>query len=180
MFADLGLFDILCLGVALLSCLIGMWRGFAFEVLSLAAWAGAFFAAQWGSVMIEPFWPQQWLAGNARARHILALVAIFLLALLLLGLCASAARSGMKKTGLRPFDRILGMAFGLLRAILLLWALTVVIWLTPLHNHAWWKQSRMAPLLDGSLRMMAPLLPASLKQWLPPALHGSSLHIFEY
>ena len=54
MFADLGLFDILCLGVALLSCLIGMWRGFAFEVLSLAAWAGAFFAAQWGSVMIEP------------------------------------------------------------------------------------------------------------------------------
>ena len=37
MFADLGLFDILCLGVALLSCLIGMWRGFAFEVLSLAA-----------------------------------------------------------------------------------------------------------------------------------------------
>ena len=166
MFADLGLFDILCLGVALLSCLIGMWRGFAFEVLSLAAWAGAFFAAQWGSVMIEPFWPQQWLAGNARARHILALVAIFLLALLLLGLCASAARSGMKKTGLRPFDRILGMAFGLLRAILLLWALTVVIW--------------MAPLLDGSLRMMAPLLPASLKQWLPPALHGSSLHISEY
>ena len=166
MFADLGLFDILCLGVALLSCLIGMWRGFAFEVLSLAAWAGAFFAAQWGSVMIEPFWPQQWLAGNARARHILALVAIFLLALLLLGLCASAARSGMKKTGLRPFDRILGMAFGLLRAILLLWALTVVIWLTP--------------LLDGSLRMMAPLLPASLKQWLPPALHGSSLHISEY
>ena len=68
MFADLGLFDILCLGVALLSCLIGMWRGFAFEVLSLAAWAGAFFAAQWGSAMIEPFWPQQWLAGNARAR----------------------------------------------------------------------------------------------------------------
>ena len=49
----------------------------------------------------------------------------------------------------------------------------VVSALTPLHNHAWWKQSRMAPLLDGSLRMMAPLLPASLKQWLPPALHGS-------
>ncbi|MFV0600220.1 MAG: CvpA family protein [Brachymonas sp.] len=175
LFAGLNLLDILCLVIALLSCVIGMWRGFAFEVLSLAAWAGAFFAAQWGSVIAAPLWPRQWLTDNAQARQAVLFVLIFVLTLLLLGLCASAVRSGMKKTGLRAFDRTLGMAFGLLRAILLLWAATVVIWLTPLHQQPWWRQSQMAPLLDQSLRMMAPWLPVSLGQWLPPALRGSQM-----
>lgn len=42
MVAGLGLFDLFCLGLVLLSCLIGGWRGLAFEVISLLAWAGAF------------------------------------------------------------------------------------------------------------------------------------------
>ena len=73
-------------------------------------------------------------------------------------------------SGLRPFDRILGMGFGLLRAMLLLWAFTLVVWLTPMHQAAWWVQSQAAPWLDGSLRAIAPVLPAQVQQWLPPAL----------
>ncbi|MDO5652507.1 MAG: CvpA family protein [Brachymonas sp.] len=172
MMAGLGLFDTVCLLVLGFSCIIGIWRGFAFEVLSLAAWAGAFFAAQWGSALVAPLWPREWLADNGGARHVLTFIMVFIVTLLLLGLLASAVRAGLKKAGLRPFDRILGMGFGLLRAVLILWVVTVVVWLTPLHEGAWWRTSQAAPWLDGSLRSMAPVLPASIQQWLPPALRG--------
>ena len=65
-----------------------------------------------------------------------------------------------------------GMGFGQRRAVLLLWAMTVVIWLTPLHKEAWWKQGQAAPWLDTSLRWAAPLLPATFQEWLPPALRA--------
>ncbi len=167
----LGVFDALCLLIVLVSCLVGCWRGFVFEVLSLAAWAGAFFAAQWGTVLAKPLWPAHWLA-DARARFVLTFAVVFIATLFVLGWCAAGARRGLKKTGLRPFDRVLGMGFGLLRAVLLLWAMTVVIWLTPLHKEAWWKQGQAAPWLDTSLRWAAPLLPATFQEWLPPALRA--------
>ena len=168
-----SLFDVLCLGVVLLSCLVGAWRGLAFEVFALFAWIGAFFAAQWGSVLLDALWPWRWLAEHAKTRYLASFVLVFVISLLLLGLCASAARAGMQKTGLRTFDRVLGMGFGLLRAVLLLWALTVVIWLTPLHRQVWWRASYCAPWLDASLRAMSPWLPTSLQQWLPPMLRNS-------
>ena len=37
------------LAVLLVSMLIGAWRGLVYELLSLAAWVVAFFAAQWGA-----------------------------------------------------------------------------------------------------------------------------------
>lgn len=171
--AGLGVFDVFCLGVVLLSCLLGGWRGLAFEVIALGAWVCAFFAAQWGSVIVEAFWPWQWLADNGKARHLASFVLVFVVTLLLLGWLASAARAGMQKTGLRVFDRTLGMGFGVLRAVLLLWVLTVVVWLTPLHKAAWWQQSCSAPWLDSSLRTLSPWLPASLQQWLPPGLRST-------
>ena len=168
--AQFGVFDACCAGLLLLSCLLGCWRGFVFEVLSLTAWGGAFVAAQWGTPVVQQWWPARLLAGNARAQYVLTFLLTFIAVLLLLGLLASAARRGLTVAGLRPFDRILGMGFGLLRAMLLLWAFTLVVWLTPMHQAAWWVQSQAAPWLDGSLRAIAPVLPAQVQQWLPPAL----------
>ncbi len=171
--AGLGILDVFCLGVVLFSCLLGGWRGLVFEAIALFAWIAAFGAAQWGSVIVETFWPWQWLADNGKARHLASFALVFVVTLLLLGWLASAARAGVRKTGLRVFDRALGMGFGLLRAVLLLWVLTVVVWLTPLHKAAWWQQSYSAPWLDSSLRALSPWLPAALQQWLPPALRST-------
>lgn len=174
MSTGIGLFDMACLGLVLLSGLIGAWRGLFFEVLALLAWAGAFFAAQWGSVLLDAFWPWQWLGDSAQARYLLSFALVFVCALLLLGLCASAARSSIQKTGLRPFDRVLGMGFGLLRALILLWAVTVLIWLTPLHQQAWWRTSWCAPWLHHSLRAVSPLMPPKWQKGLPPGLRSQS------
>lgn len=185
MAAGMSLFDMICLGIMLLSGLIGAWRGLAFEILALLAWVGAFLAAQWGSVLLNAFWPWQWLADSNSAhhtqmRHLLSFVLVFIAALLLLGLCASAVRAGVKKTGLRPFDRVLGMGFGLLRAFILLWAVTVLIWLTPLHQQAWWRNSFCAPWLHHSLRAISPLMPPTWQQGLPPGLRSHSSSPFNH
>lgn len=168
--AQFGIFDACCVALLLLSCLVGCWRGFVFEVLSLTAWAGAFVAAQWGTPIMQQFWPAHWLSGNMRAQYVLTFLLTFIGVVLLLGLLASAMRRSLTVAGLRPFDRVLGMGFGLLRALLLLWAFTLVVWLTPMHKAAWWVQSQASPWLDGSLRSIAPVLPVQVQQWLPPAL----------
>lgn len=175
---NLSLFDILCLLVVALSCLTGFWRGFAFEVLTIAAWVGAFFSAQWGSVLMEQLLPAQWLAQNAQARYALTYVLTFIASLFLLGWCATLARGLLGKTGLRPFDRVLGAGFGLLRALLLLWVVVIVVRLTPLHQSTWWQHSRAAPWLEYSLRAVTPLLPAAFRQWLPHRFyrHAPPLH----
>ena len=127
--AEFGVFDACCAGVLLLSCLIGCWRGFAFEVLALTAWAGAFVAAHWGTPVLQQLWPAHWLTSNVQAQYVLTFLLVFIAVLLLLGLLASAAQRGLTVVGLRPFDRALGMGFGLLRAMLLLWSFTLVVWL---------------------------------------------------
>ena len=49
------------LAVLLVSMLIGAWRGLVYELLSLAAWVVAFFAAQWGAAEMADWLPlAQW------------------------------------------------------------------------------------------------------------------------
>ena len=53
----LAFFDWVLLAVAAASVLVGLWRGFVFEVLSLAGWVAAWFAAQWASPQLAPHLP---------------------------------------------------------------------------------------------------------------------------
>ena len=52
------------LAVLLVSMLIGAWRGLVYELLSLAAWVVAFFAAQWGAAEMAA-WPGENPPGRA-------------------------------------------------------------------------------------------------------------------
>jgi membrane protein required for colicin V production len=69
--------------------------------------------------------------------------------------------------GLRPIDRALGAVFGLLRGGLALLAVSVVVSLTPMHTAAAWRESVVAQMLDGSVRLIGPMLPSELARYLP-------------
>ena len=45
------------LGVLAFSVLVGVWRGFIFELLSLAGWFVAYFAARWLQPWVAPQLP---------------------------------------------------------------------------------------------------------------------------
>ena len=56
-FAQIGWVDMLLLAVLAVSVIVGLIRGFVFEVLSLAGWIAAWFAAQWFAPVAAPYVP---------------------------------------------------------------------------------------------------------------------------
>ena len=58
----LGWVDLAMLGVVAFSALVGVWRGFTFELLSLAGWFFAYFAARW----LQPWAATELPIGAAR------------------------------------------------------------------------------------------------------------------
>ena len=108
------------LAVLLVSMLIGAWRGLVYELLSLAAWVVAFFAAQWGAAEMADWLPlAQW---QDSVRYAVGFAVVFVLVMFACSLLAWLVKKGIEAAGLRPADRSLGAVFGVLRGVLLLLA----------------------------------------------------------
>jgi membrane protein required for colicin V production len=150
--------------VLLLSLIIGAWRGLVFEVLSLVGWVIAFLCAQWWGPAVGKLLPVT--AGNAAVATAIGFVVVFIGVAFAAGLVSSLCRRLVTSVGLRPVDRTLGAAFGLLRGLLVLLAFAWVVEVTSLHENPWWHESAVAPLLRTGLEGMRPLLPESLAQFI--------------
>ena len=146
------------------SMLLGLWRGLVYEVLSVLGWAVSFYAAQWFAPDVASMLPLQSLSDPLR--YAAAFVLIFVAALFASGLLAFLIKKLVDAVGLRPIDRVLGAAFGVLRGVILLLAVTVVINMTALKTSDWWTQSSSAPLLSSALRGLKPLLPEQFARYL--------------
>jgi membrane protein required for colicin V production len=72
--------------------------------------------------------------------------------------------------GLRPVDRTLGAAFGLLRGALLLLAASTVVAMTPMKDADWWRASQGAGVLSTVLKGLKPVLPAELGKYINAGL----------
>jgi membrane protein required for colicin V production len=149
-----------------------MVRGFVAELASLLAWVAAFFAARWAAPAVQIwFSASEFMRGwSAQAQYVLAFALVFVLVLLLISLVSGALRRSLQGLGLGAVDGFLGAGFGALRAMVLLWLLTVAVWSTPLHQGSWWVQSPAAGWLTASLQQLTPMLPVEVRSWLPPAL----------
>lgn len=155
------------LAVVLLSTLIGLFRGFVLEVLSLVGW----FVAVVAAIAFRPE-VAAWLpVGDAgsRTREIAALVAIFLVVLVVWGILARLLSRLVGKTPLKPVDRLLGMAFGFARAAVLAMAVAAVLVATPVVRSEGWRHSTGARWLEAALAEVAPMLPFELPRRLPAA-----------
>lgn len=149
--------DWITLGVLLISLLLGLWRGLVYEVLSLLAWVSAFIVAQWLAPELAARLP---LGETAEPlRYAAAFLLLFVLVAFTGGLLAALVKRAVLAVGLRPVDRVLGMLFGVARALVLLLALTVVARLTPLGHSAAWRDSLAAPYLNAALFWFKPSLP---------------------
>ena len=151
---DLAWVDIGLLAFLLLSVGVGLMRGVVFELLSLAGWFAAYFAAQYGTPWAMPHIPLG-LPGSA-LNHGVAFAAVFLVALIVWGLAARLVRSLIRATPLSPVDRFFGAGFGLLRGLVVLLVLTAAIGITPLARSAPWQQSQGAVWLNAVLQGLRP------------------------
>jgi membrane protein required for colicin V production len=162
--AQLAVFDWVLLAACGLSVALGVWRGMVAELLAIAGWVAAFIAApihaQTASQTLLPAtWPELLrLAGG----YILVFVAVLLAASLL----AWAAKLLLKAVGLRPIDRLLGAAFGLLRFVLLALVLGLLGHLLGIDQKPFWQQSISGPTLSATTPIFKATLPQAIAKHL--------------
>jgi membrane protein required for colicin V production len=156
--------DWIFLAVLVASLLLGALRGLVYEVLSVLGWAVSFYAAQWFAPQVATMLPMQ--SAAQPVRYAAAFVLVFIAALFAAGLLAFLLKKLVEAMGLRPVDRTLGAAFGLLRGLILLLAASVVMNMTALRTSSWWQESKGAPLLEAALRGLKPVLPEQFAKYL--------------
>ena len=162
--------DIVLASLLGLSVIVGLVRGFVFEVLSLLGWFVAYFAARWFAPDVAPHLPVG--TPGSGINHAAAFAAVFVAALLVWALSARLVRLLIHATPLSLPDRLLGAVFGLLRGLVLLLAAATVISLTPLSKSAAWQASQGAQWLQAALDGLRPVLPPQLLQH-PSASSGA-------
>jgi membrane protein required for colicin V production len=153
----LSLVDWTLLAVLLISVVIGLFRGFVFECLSLAGWVVAWFAAQWASPQAALYLPIG-TVGSAMNLAV-AFLLCFVLALIVWTLLARLIRMLIHATPLSIPDRMLGAGFGVLRGLVLLMAVATVVHLTPAAQSKPWREAQGARWLGSALQALKPLLP---------------------
>jgi membrane protein required for colicin V production len=107
--------DIAVLAVIGVSTLFAFSRGFVKELLSILSWVGATIA----TILLFPKalpYAQEQIADELLAK-VAAAVALFVVTLFLLGFINHFISSRVQKSALGPLDRMLGLAFGLVRGI---------------------------------------------------------------
>jgi membrane protein required for colicin V production len=151
--------------VLLLSLLVGAVRGLVHEVLSLMSWVAGFLLAQWFAPTVGHWLPMT--GANDMIRYAAGFLMVFICVMLLTGLMSFVLKKALSSVGLRPVDRVLGSLFGGMRGLIIVWAATVVVSMTPLKTSDWWQESQAVALSIESLQRVKPLLPQDFAQYIP-------------
>ncbi len=157
--------DWIFVAVLLASVALGAWRGLVYEVVSVLGWIAAFILAQWFAPEVAAKLPM----GSAAepVRYAAGFVLVFVAAAFAAGLIAWLTKKLVEAVGLRPVDRTLGGAFGLVRGLVLLLAVAVVMDMTQLKTSDWWQESKGAAVLTVALKGLKPVLPEQFGKYLP-------------
>ncbi len=127
--------------IILLSSLMSLKRGFIKEALSLATWVVAFIVARTFHPHVQTLLIDS--IEQATLRTIAAFCILFIGTLIVGAGVNFLVGALVKLTGLSPIDRLLGVAFGLARGLVLSVVIIAVVRLTPFVNSDWWQQSIM-------------------------------------
>jgi membrane protein required for colicin V production len=120
-----GIVDLIVLGIILLSCLFGAFRGLVKEALSLAFWIGAAILASVFSAGVAA--QLTGVIDTPVLRQVAAFVLIFIFTVFAGGLISNGISKLMSRAGLGGIDRTLGALFGIIRGVVIV---TVVVMLT--------------------------------------------------
>lgn len=155
---------VLGLGVGA-SVLVGIWRGFVKEVLSLIGWGVSYFSAQWWGTQAGAWVPIG--EPGTRLNALAGMVLVFLASWMAWAVLTWAMREMLAATGLGGTDRLLGAVFGLFRGLLVALVVYTMASMTPLTQWAPWQQSQALPWLNTVLVGLRPMLPARILPFLP-------------
>jgi membrane protein required for colicin V production len=150
--------DYAILGVILLSALVGIGRGLIREVLSLGTWVAAilvgWFFHKPVAELLVPYLSQP------SVRLGVAFLALIILTLFVGAIVGAILSALVEKTGLTGLDRLLGLAFGAARGVIIVAMAVFLAALTPMPQDSWWQESRLiAPFSDVAQWLVAQVPP---------------------
>lgn len=158
----LGWPDIALLAILGLSTVVGLWRGFIVEVMSVAVWVAAFWLAfAYGDAAALLF---EGVVEAPSARLLLGYALLFTLALAVGGLATWLMGKLVRSTGLSGTDRLLGLVFGAARGYALGVVAVLLAGFTALPGDPWWEQSRVIPAFQSGAEWMRTHLPAAVAE----------------
>ena len=149
--------DLLIGGVVFISLLVGVFRGFIREVLSLISWGLALWVG-WRFFKPAAVYLEGVISSEA-IRQIAAFVILFISVLILLTVTSHFLSKLFKVTGIAFIDRLFGALFGFGRGVLIMSIVVILGGATALPKEAWWKNSVLAPMLQPVTDFLLGVMP---------------------
>jgi membrane protein required for colicin V production len=182
--------DAVAISVVFLSGLFSLVRGFVREMLGVAAWLGAGFAALGGYQLVLPFVASVLAVKNLQVP--VSIGAVFIVILIILSIISAWIGGLVRESALSGLDRSLGLVFGMARGAVILFIayiglsmfVTVDQWPAPVVNarllpFAWQGASVLAGLLpqqyQPNVLPLPPRVPPSADALMQQPVAGSAL-----
>jgi len=143
--------------ILIFSTLLSFFRGFLREALALGSWVVAIIVARWlaepVAAQLSPF------IEVASIRMVVAYAGLIIGTLIVCGLVTRLLGQLVKLSGLSATDRLLGMAFGLIRGglIVVIGVAALQYW-SPFAQDRWWQASVFVPYVLQIVDALAPLV----------------------
>ena len=135
--------DYMLVAVALLSALMGLFRGLIKEALSLAGWILAVWCAwRFGAVVAERI-PS--VADDSIIETWVARVIVLIVVLIVSGLVSRLISILIHQTGLSGTDRMVGTVFGMARGVVLVGLVVLLLDAGGFDEDPWWQESKLIP-----------------------------------
>ncbi|MEW6561721.1 MAG: CvpA family protein [Pseudomonadota bacterium] len=151
------MFDYCVFAVIMFSVLLGAWRGFVYEVLSMLGWVAAYVVAR--TFASSAVWYMPDSLQEEGLRTAVAFTVLFIIVLLVWAVFTWALSGLVKFIGLRWMDSFFGALFGVLRGLMLVVACVLLAGLTKIPQEQFWQNAWLhKPIEDLAL---------TVKAWLP-------------
>lgn len=171
------IFDAIVLAAVIISSIIAFLRGFVREVLTIFGVVGGLAASYFGGPILVPLM-RGWLGVKDLAKDekppelfgvvpmtivadVCAYGAIFIVVVIILSVLSHFLATGVKAIGLGPVDRMLGVAFGVGRAVLLMALIYLPVYLLTQEKDRdeWFAGSRTRVYVEGTSAWINGFLP---------------------
>lgn len=170
--------DYVIFAIIALSAIIGLFRGFVREALSLVAWGAAIWVAltfaPLAASYLEPY------LETPSLRNIAAFAGLFLATLIAGAIINYLVSLLVTKSGIGGTDRFLGLIFGVARGALVVVILVMLAGLTSLPDDPWWKASKVMPYFEEMAVTLSGFLPEDIgKDFVfdPGAIIGDTMSV---
>lgn len=160
--------DNIIIAVIAISVVIGLFRGFVPEVMSIVVWVAAVFLSwQYADVVAVRLEPH---LDSPALLVWLSRAITFAGVLITGGVTTSLVSLLVEKTGLSGTDRMLGMAFGFARGVLVVGVLVIFANALELRQESWWDESVLIPYGERVAGVLLTVLPEDVSTKLPEAM----------